>query len=483
MNNQTVKNEDTGNNESKTQDTGNNEEQDIQHLLIDRIVVEESDSRVRDLYALQGLMDSIKERGINKILLVESQTYKLIAGRRTLEACRRLGWPSVPVRMVKCSKEEAELRRIDDNLYHLSLTVLEEGEHLIRREEILKGMGKLAPNHRPKKGAKFADFVTTADEARAFKMSERTAQERKQIVGKLTAESRERIRNTPIADNAQGLKSLSKMEAEQQAKVLDLYFEQVARQELVKPGTTDRQSATILRKALGRVKRDERISEIVSDSYVPVDEVGGRYSVIYADPPWQYTRGGAPTGGTPETHYETMALEEICALPVGSVTADDAVLFLWTTKTHLMQANEVIRAWGFEYKSWMVWVKDDCGKGCYSRENAELLIIATKGALPRPLPEHLEATAVFAPREEHAKKPEKFYEIIETYYCEYRRVELFSRCPRPGWGCWGNEVIPVGEEELQKQDEETYLRMRDADITAQPWGGSALVPHIMRLAA
>jgi N6-adenosine-specific RNA methylase IME4/ParB-like chromosome segregation protein Spo0J len=171
-----------------------------------------------------------------------------------------------------------------------------------------------------------------------------------------------------------------------------------------------------------------------------------RYSVIYADPPWDYevyneTSGSARTAAE---HYPTMKLEEICSLPVADIATDDAVLFLWATAPHLQQSFDVLAALGFEYKTNAVWVKHAQGLGFFVRGQRELLLIATRGDIPCPLPENRPPSVIEAPRREHSRKPDEAYELIERMYPDLPKIELFARGQRSGWSVWGNQADGIG---------------------------------------
>jgi N6-adenosine-specific RNA methylase IME4 len=159
------------------------------------------------------------------------------------------------------------------------------------------------------------------------------------------------------------------------------------------------------------------------------------FNVIYADPPWQYSNNGI--SGAADNHYHTMPIEELSALKIPS--ADNAVLFMWVTNPLLAEAMPLITAWGFEYKTNMVWVKDIAGQGFYVKGQHELLLICVKGNM-RPLDTLYIRSVVSEPRQEHSQKPVKFYEIIETLYPGGKYLELFARNTRPGWTSWGDEL-------------------------------------------
>jgi len=187
-----------------------------------------------------------------------------------------------------------------------------------------------------------------------------------------------------------------------------------------------------------RVERVTKISEIAKGN-APLG-TAERYPVIYADPPWRYEN--APMGGDNraiENHYPTMTLEEICALPVGALAADDAVLFLWATAPKLSECMTVIEAWGFTYRTCMVWVKEQIGMGYWARSQHELLLIAKKGEIPPPPPSARPSSVLMAPRDKHSAKPHEYYELIEAMCPGLPKIELFCRSPQPGWAVWGNQ--------------------------------------------
>ena len=159
----------------------------------------------------------------------------------------------------------------------------------------------------------------------------------------------------------------------------------------------------------------------------------GKYRVIYADPPWQYNNSGFVTSA--EEQYPTMSTEEIGNLPVRDLADENAVLFLWATNPLLEDALKVCKAWGFDYKTNFVWVKNQHTGGFYCFGQHELLFIATKGSM-LPKTGSLHSSVVNASRREHSRKPDEFYGIIEAMY-DGPYIELFARNKREGWNGWG----------------------------------------------
>ncbi len=181
--------------------------------------------------------------------------------------------------------------------------------------------------------------------------------------------------------------------------------------------------------------------------------LAGAYSVIYADPPWNfatYSRKGR--GRSAHAHYDCMSQAELEALPVADWAADDAALLMWITDPHLPRAFELIEAWGFTYKTvGFYWAKlnrsasadqfseDDffTGMGYWTRANAEQCLLATRGS-PKRQGRDVRRLLV-SPRREHSRKPDEAYGRIERLM-DGPYLEMFARTTRPGWDSWGNQA-------------------------------------------
>jgi N6-adenosine-specific RNA methylase IME4 len=186
-----------------------------------------------------------------------------------------------------------------------------------------------------------------------------------------------------------------------------------------------------------RATKLSRIAEIsLGNAPLATDR---RYPVILADPPWRYEQSPDDSRAV-ENHYPTMPLEEICALPVANLATPIAILFLWATSPKLAEAQRVIEAWGFDYRTSLVWIKDKIGMGYWARGRHELLLVCRRGDFPTPPPEARPDSVIVAPRGEHSVKPSAAYEIIEAMYPSLPKVELFARATREGWAAWGNQA-------------------------------------------
>ena len=202
------------------------------------------------------------------------------------------------------------------------------------------------------------------------------------------------------------------------------------------PGAADgrRDSARIHQRDTREERREEKLNSIAEAA-----ELKGQFSVLYADPPWEDEFG--PNSRQVELHYPVMTLEAIKALPVEGISTPDAVLYLWALPQMFPAALEVMTAWNFDYRTHLIWAKDKIGLGEWVRQQHEILLIGRRGAFPPPPTAVRSPSVVTAPRREHSAKPDVFAEMIERWYPESAKIELFRRGPaRPGWEAWGNQA-------------------------------------------
>lgn len=169
-----------------------------------------------------------------------------------------------------------------------------------------------------------------------------------------------------------------------------------------------------------------------------------KFNIIYADPAWQYANkktGGSMKSGS-AAKYPTMPTKEICAMPIRDIADKDSVLFLWITTPLLPDGFEVMKAWGYKYKTMLTWHKTGrLGLGFWFRGHTEHLLFGVKGKVKafRLSEENFHETAVL----KHSEKPEYFRGLIERATAKIdnpRRIELFARTRVEGWTAWGLEV-------------------------------------------
>jgi N6-adenosine-specific RNA methylase IME4 len=180
-----------------------------------------------------------------------------------------------------------------------------------------------------------------------------------------------------------------------------------------------------------------------------LSKIEGPYSTILADPPWQFQNR---TGKVAPEHrrllrYPTMDLEEIKQLPVGRIAAAQSHLYLWVPNALLKEGLEVMRSWGFTYKTNIVWFKirkdggpDGRGVGFYFRNVTELVLFGVRGSMRTLQPGRTQVNCLSTRKREHSRKPDQIYNIIEE--CSPGPyIELFARFAHQGWHQWGNEDV------------------------------------------
>ncbi len=200
------------------------------------------------------------------------------------------------------------------------------------------------------------------------------------------------------------------------------------------------------------------------------DLVGKRFGTVLADPPWRFINR---TGKVAPEHrrlarYETMSVEEICALPVEDHLCPTAHLYLWVPNALLPDGLAVMKAWGFDYKSNLIWHKlrkdggsDGRGVGFYFRNVTEILLFGVRGKNARTLaPGRSQVNYIGTRKREHSRKPDEQYDLIER--CSSGPfLEMFARGVRPGWTTWGNQA-----DESYEPTWDTYSHNSAADKRA-----------------
>lgn len=207
----------------------------------------------------------------------------------------------------------------------------------------------------------------------------------------------------------------------------------------------------------GTVTRRHRSEElqVLCDAFC--SEVPDNICTVLADPPWRFQNRTGKVA--PEHHrlsrYDTLTTEDICDLPVESRLCDEAHLYLWVPNALVGDGLRVMQAWGFTYKSNIVWAKrrkdggpDGRGVGFYFRNVTELVLFGVKGKMRTLAPGRRQVNMIETRKREHSRKPDELYDVIES--CSPGPyLEMFARYPRRGWHIWGNEadesIVPRGQ--------------------------------------
>jgi N6-adenosine-specific RNA methylase IME4 len=342
-----------------------------------------------DAQEYRALCADIKRRGI-LVPLDVTRAGVLLDGRARLEAARELGLDDVPVREVAPDDETeylvlAAIRRRHLNASQRAALALE-----------LEDYRRARAAGRKRQRANLAQY---SEEATLPPRGERTRELGARLVG---------VSARTLQDAATVLEADPDLFAQMKAGRVPAH------------------------RAAKRIRRERKLAALSSAPPLPP----GRFDLVYADPPW---RSHSPSSDwAPENHYPTLTAREIQEIVVPA--ADEAILFLWAVNGLLPQALSVMAAWGFEYRTNLVWVKDWIGLGFWARNRHELLLVGRRGRFPLPDEADRPDSVIEAPRGRHSEKPACVYELLERMYPAASRLELFARSSRPGWTSWGNEV-------------------------------------------
>jgi len=396
-------------------------------------------NRIRELNddKVKELMESIRLIGLQNFIVLTSDK-KLISGHHRLEACKRLGHEDIPCTVRgNLSDEEIELAEIDENFIRNDLTVLEKSMYFLQRHNVIGRINKIAglsgqngvkTNCNSFLGVKECpDEVMVRENSKHYDIVKnrglRAEEQYIQIAKNIPENIRQIIKDTELANQKNELLELSRMNRNIQKRTALR----------IKNG-----KAKNIRQARRDIEDEDRRKKLVT----PEDLTAiGKFDVIYADPPYTYDIKLSHSRDI-KHKYPVMSLEDIKSLRIPA--ADEAVLFLWVPSGLNLEGLEVMKAWGFEFRSEFIWVKGKIGMGYWLRAQHEKLYIGTKGNFPRPPAEKLKSsvyTGIKGERSvEHSSKPDYFYKVIESYFPGRRYLELFARKQRPGWKAWGNEV-------------------------------------------
>jgi site-specific DNA-methyltransferase (adenine-specific) len=203
--------------------------------------------------------------------------------------------------------------------------------------------------------------------------------------------------------------------------------------------------------------------EITNKSLLTVNG-GIKRSIIYADPPWQYTISNiSKKNGHAENHYNTMTIEELKQLKVSEIANDDSILLLWTNGPQMKNSLKLMKAWGYKYTTlFAIWVKTDKngnlkGKrlGYYTRQLSEVVLLGTRGKVLK----YKKEKCPFVPNTfleqsyEHSRKPERVREMIEEIFKNVPKIELFARTSNYlRWDAWGDQTQKFGESEFKDSE-------------------------------
>jgi N6-adenosine-specific RNA methylase IME4 len=347
----------------------------------------------------QQLEASLVHEGCRDALIMWNDT--LLDGHNRYEICTKHNIPFKTLHKEFSDRDAAMLWIIDNQFARRNLSAYDRSVLALKYEDLLRAKAK-------------ENQLRTADN-RVRQISDKQAIDVKKELGKRAGVSHDTIMK---------VKKIEETANEEQKQAIKTGLESIN---------------STYTKLVKTEKRDDIIKKI---QQAPIIDGQKKYGIIYADPAWQYFEGG---NKNQSQHYNTMSMQEIKDLPVEKLAADDCVLFLWVTFPILPDALDVITAWGFNYSTvGFTWVKRNkekdswfFGLGNWTRSNAELCLIATKGS---PMRKSASVSQIIdTPIEEHSKKPNMVRDkIVELMGDDIPKIELFARQQTSGWDTWGN---------------------------------------------
>lgn len=337
-----------------------------------------------------ALRDDIKANGLRQP--ITTWRGKIVDGRNRYRACKELG--IVPHTVEWDGRGSLTQYVVSLNLARRHLTASQKAAVAVDMLPMLEEEAAQRRNSTLKQNATVSQKIDERAEAEAGRASDRAAQ----LVG----------------TNRQYVSDAKRLHSEAPA-----LFEKVKAGEL----------------SITQAKREHR-----KDTAKPAPQVAGRYSIIYADPPWKYSDNGMDNYGPAERHYEALSIADLCALPVSDMAMDNAALFMWVTSPMLEEAFKVVRAWGFSYRTSFVWDKVKHNFGHYNSVRHEFLLVCVRGSYTPQVGKLFDSVQSIERTDTHSQKPEEFRQIIETLYPQASKIELFARQRANGWESWGNEL-------------------------------------------
>ena len=397
-------------------------------LNIDAIEIQ--DRYRRDFGDIEDLAKSIDELGLLHPAIVDSNL-RLIDGERRIRAHQLLGRDTIDVRIIDVpSLLRAEH---DANAFAKAWTV---SERVAIAKAIEDEVRERAERRMLAGVRNEGDPVGNCPQGEQGKSRDEIAERS----GFTSATTYERARKAVTQGTPELVEAMDRGEVAVSTAAIVAELPKEEQKEIVAKGEKEiLKAANEIRAAKAkeiRAKRIEKIAEIARGNVeLKTDK---KYAVLYADPPWKYDVV-ISTSREIENHYPTMTDDEIAALPVGDLANEDAIIYLWVVVGKVPFGCELLKHWGFEYKSCFVWVKDRMGLGFHSRVQHELLLVGTRGKIPAPAPELRVSSVIEARVQEHSKKPQIVRDWIGEWYSGLPMIELFARQSGEGWDTWGNQ--------------------------------------------
>lgn len=419
----------------------------IQQLEIQKLSPHPENVKIYGNEDVSELAEQIEKTGWVKPLVVTDfyGKYTIVSGHRRHAASTKLGLKTVPCEVVQFEAEWQIIERLLLENHSREKTTIQRTREFSARKVVEAERAKWRFGGRHKQEStpenfpelKQGDARDIAAEQSGFgngktaEAAEAVVKAIDELEAKGEEEKADLLKQSLEHKNVSGTKAMldfiGGLSKEDAAKHAD---------DIISGRKTVTQIKRIIENEVNRAKVQEELKG------VELEPTEKKYSVIYADPPWMYD-GGKPLSdkyGDVQKHYPPMETADICALPVKDLAAQDCVLFLWATAPKLPEALEVMKSWGFKYKTCIVWDKVKHNFGFYFSVRHELLLI---GGIGRSTPDgtnELHDSVISIERsDKHSEKPQYFRKLIEKMY-KGEKIELFARQKSQDWDVWGNQA-------------------------------------------
>lgn len=373
-----------------------------------------------DLGNLRELADSIEKLGLLHPPVVRRHDKLLVVGERRVESFRLLGRTTIPVRFVEDLDDPAKFlaAECEENTCRKPFTP----EEAVAIGESIEAMARDEARRRQQEGGKQGGETAgrgraTNRDGKTFPKPIRDEESRAMAkVAKVVGMSR------PTYERAKAVVEAAKQDPSKR-RILD---------EMNRTG-----------KVSGAHKKLKVETQVAAIKAEPLPLPAGPFRVLAVDPPWSYDARASDPSHRASNPYPSLSIEEITNFrPVGGksipeLAHDDAVLWLWTTNSHISEAFGIAEAWGFTYKTLLTWNKVNMGTDDWLRGVTEHCLMCVKGKAVVALTN--QTTLIAEPRGEHSRKPDAFYDLVESL-CPGSKVEIFSRMRRDGWVAYGDEA-------------------------------------------
>lgn len=413
-------------------------------IKINQLKPHPDNSKIYGVENVDELAAQIEQSGWIKPLVVTDfyGGYTIVSGHRRHAAALKLAWDIIPCEVEHFEAEWQIMERLLLENDNREKTTLQRTREFSARKVVEAERAKWYKLSKLKQNADVEIFPQ-----REEGKSRDIAAEQSGFGSGKTAEAAEDIVQAIDELEAQGEEEkadLLKQSLEQKnvsgTKAILDFIEGLSKEDAAKYADdlkAGRKTVTQVRRIIEAEQRRAGRTEDLQDR--SADLPSDIFQVIYCDPAWQYSNSGL--NGAAANHYMTMPTEEMAKIDVKGIADINAVCFMWATNPLLEDAIWLMKQWGFEYKTNLVWVKNksNYGKlGFYVYGQHELLLIGVKGSM-LPTGEKPKSI-IYGDNSKHSKKPEGVYELIESMYPGLKYVELFSRNLRQGWTMWGNQI-------------------------------------------